>query len=126
MAHLPTHVFFTAESKQNGHQGDAGTPSSRFLPSHIGYVYPSDHASKEKGPEQCHTSSARARCGCRLIDSCSCSLFVPTRKRLIGPKTLAPDDVVRHSRPKLCLFCAYKNSTPWCKLLKRFGVPDGI
>src|SRR6266446_9514783 len=62
MAHLPAHVFFTAESKQNGHQGDAGTPSSRFLPSHIGYVYPSDHASKEKSPEQCHSPSAHVQC----------------------------------------------------------------
>ena len=27
---------------------------------------------------------------------------------------------------KLCLFCAYKNPMTICKLLKRFGVPDGI
>ena len=58
--------------------------------------------------------------------SCSCSLFVPTRKRLIWPKTLAARRCGTAFTTKLCLFCAYKNPMKICKLVKRLGVPDGI
>jgi hypothetical protein len=47
-------------------KGDTRTPSSRLLPGHAGYPYPSGHASKAKSPERCHSSSACVQCNCGL------------------------------------------------------------
>src|SRR5258707_11391260 len=117
MAHLPAHVFFAAESKQNGYQGDARTPSPRVLPSHIGYVYPSDHDSKEKSPERCHSSSACARCSCWLIGTrapvpCLClrEKAWPVRKHW-SSETGGSDIAARHP--------ALRSQAPGVHLLNR-------
>src|SRR5260370_24761709 len=76
MAYFPTHLFFTAESKQNGYQGHARAPSSRLQPGHVGYVYTSSDASKAKSPEQCHSSSARVHYSCWLKNGKTHYLFL--------------------------------------------------
>src|SRR5579864_5758182 len=70
MAHLPAHIFFIAQSKQNRYQGDTRTPSSRLQPGHVGYIYPSRHSSEATSAEQRHSSSPGVQNGCWLRPVC--------------------------------------------------------
>lgn len=70
VAHLPAHVFFIIESKQNGHQSNARIASSCFQSGHVGHVYPSNHRSETTSPEQCHSPSPGVSNSCWLKAAC--------------------------------------------------------
>ena len=95
-------------------------------PGHVGYVYPSSDASKAKSPEQCQSSSAGVDCSCWLKNA----LPVPSpclRKRAwSGPKSRRPREVGADSRLHQIVLCAYNNSRPSCKFLKRLASPTGF
>ena len=128
LAHFPTHVFFTIESKQDGHQGDARVASSCVQPGHIGHVYPGSHSTEATSPKQRHSSFAGVHNGCWLRPVCS-DVFLLCACSKMADQCENTDSAMRCicvDERDLCLFCAYVRRKENRKLLKRIGVPDGI